>query len=184
MGLAAAIRREAIYISTIARTLWLLRRSSRMPAAASSTSWKRRRGERPEMSAIYCADQAMSYAELDARANRYAHWAMSQGIGQGSVVALLMENRPDYIAAWLGLFKVGRAGGADQHQPDRRGAGAFHRHLRRAPCDRGRRAGGAFREAPFETGAGAVDRRRGRQPDRGAGSRRPSQPSGRSRAQA
>ena len=29
------------------------------------------------------------------------------GIGRGTPVALLMENRPDYIAAWLGLFKVG-----------------------------------------------------------------------------
>jgi fatty-acyl-CoA synthase len=32
---------------------------------------------------------------------------LAQGIGHGSVVALLMENRPDYICAWLGLFKAG-----------------------------------------------------------------------------
>jgi fatty-acyl-CoA synthase len=32
---------------------------------------------------------------------------LAQGIGRGQAVALLMENRPDFIAAWLGLFKVG-----------------------------------------------------------------------------
>ena len=26
----------------------------------------------------------MTYAQLDARANRYAHWALAQGIGRGS----------------------------------------------------------------------------------------------------
>jgi fatty-acyl-CoA synthase len=62
---------------------------------------------RPGNAAILWLDQRMSYAELDARANRYAHWALAQGIGRGSAVALLMENRPDYICAWLGLFKVG-----------------------------------------------------------------------------
>ncbi|HEX4270044.1 MAG TPA: long-chain-acyl-CoA synthetase, partial [Rhizomicrobium sp.] len=56
---------------------------------------------------ILCLDQAMSYAQMDARANRYANWAKNQGIGRGDCAALLMENRPDYICAWLGMFKVG-----------------------------------------------------------------------------
>ena len=41
------------------------------------------------------------------RANRYANWAIAQGIGQGDCVALLMENRPDFLCCWLGLFKAG-----------------------------------------------------------------------------
>ncbi|HSS12992.1 MAG TPA: AMP-binding protein, partial [Rhizomicrobium sp.] len=63
--------------------------------------------KRPGNAAIFYLDRHMNYAELDRRANRYAHWALSQGIGRGDVVALLMENRPDYICAWLGLFKAG-----------------------------------------------------------------------------
>ena len=44
----------------------------------------------------------MSYGALDARANRYAHWALAQGMKRGDCVALLMENRPDYLCclAW------------------------------------------------------------------------------------
>jgi len=48
-----------------------------------------------------------TYAEFDARANRYAHWALQRGLKKGDVVALLMENRPDYVAAWVGFSKVG-----------------------------------------------------------------------------
>jgi fatty-acyl-CoA synthase len=45
--------------------------------------------------------------ELDDDANRVAHWAIAQGLGQGDVVALLMLNRPEFVATWLGLAKVG-----------------------------------------------------------------------------
>ena len=49
----------------------------------------------------------MSYGALDARANAYAHWALSLGLKQGDAVALFMDNRPDFLCAWLGLFKAG-----------------------------------------------------------------------------
>ena len=49
----------------------------------------------------------MTYAAFDALANRYAHWALQRGLKAGDVVALMMENRPDYVAAWVGLSKVG-----------------------------------------------------------------------------
>ncbi|HET7083972.1 MAG TPA: long-chain-acyl-CoA synthetase [Rhizomicrobium sp.] len=107
MSLTGAIRREYIYLTSIARTLWLLRlvkpHSSRSIVDIVEAQARRR----PHNLAILCQDQRLTYAGLEARANRYAHWALAQGIGRGSVVALLMENRPDYIAAWLGLFKVG-----------------------------------------------------------------------------
>ena len=30
-----------------------------------------------------------------------------QGLGRGDVVALMMENRPEYLIAWLGIVKAG-----------------------------------------------------------------------------
>ena len=47
------------------------------------------------------------YGELDAMANRIAHWALSQGLKTGDTVALFMENCPAYVAMWYGLSKVG-----------------------------------------------------------------------------
>jgi fatty-acyl-CoA synthase len=50
---------------------------------------------------------SLSYRGLAARANRYARWALAQGLAKGDTVGLLMPNRPDYMAAWLGITRVG-----------------------------------------------------------------------------
>ena len=39
--------------------------------------------------------------------NQYSRWALSQNIGPGNAVALLMPNRPEYLAIWLGITAVG-----------------------------------------------------------------------------
>jgi fatty-acyl-CoA synthase len=49
----------------------------------------------------------VTYAELEAVANRFAHWAKSINLRRGQVVALLMPNRIEYFAAWYGLSKIG-----------------------------------------------------------------------------
>ncbi len=103
----AAIRREYVYLSTIARTLLLLR-----PLKPNATrtivdvieGWVRKN---PAAPALFYQDTVMSYGAMDARANAYANWALSLGLKQGDCVALFMENRPDFICAWLGLFKAG-----------------------------------------------------------------------------
>jgi fatty-acyl-CoA synthase len=63
--------------------------------------------DRPDNVSIVFEDKTYTYRDLEENARRYAHWARSLGLKRGDVVALLMENRPDYICAWLGMFKVG-----------------------------------------------------------------------------
>jgi len=48
-----------------------------------------------------------SYAAFNREANRVAHWALELGLGKGDVVALMMENRPEYLCIWAGLAKAG-----------------------------------------------------------------------------
>jgi fatty-acyl-CoA synthase len=62
---------------------------------------------RPDAAFVRFEGRDVSYAELNARANRIAHWALARGLRRGAVVALLMENRPEYIAVWMGLAKAG-----------------------------------------------------------------------------
>ena len=107
MSLTGTLRREYIYITTIVRTLWLLRLVKPNATRNIVDIVEGQARSRPGNAALLYLDQTMTYAQLDARANRYAHWALSAGIGRGDCAALLMENRPDFICAWLGLFKVG-----------------------------------------------------------------------------
>jgi len=51
----------------------------------------------------------LSYRDLAGRANQYARWAIAQGLSNGSLVSLLMPNRPDYVAIWIGLTRAGCA---------------------------------------------------------------------------
>ena len=62
------------------------------------------RGDAP---ALLCAGESLTYEALVARKNRYARWALDQGLAKGDIVALMMPNRPEYMAAWLGLSEVG-----------------------------------------------------------------------------
>ena len=61
----------------------------------------------PERPALAFEGRVLTYAQMDAMANRYANWARGRGIGRGQVVALFMPNRIEYIPIWYGLSKVG-----------------------------------------------------------------------------
>jgi fatty-acyl-CoA synthase len=62
------------------------------------------RGEAP---ALLSAHESLTYRALSERANRYARWALAQGLGKGEAVGLIMPNRPEYMAIWLGITSVG-----------------------------------------------------------------------------
>jgi fatty-acyl-CoA synthase len=61
----------------------------------------------PDHPALLSEQESFSYRELSERINRYARWALSAGIKAGDTVCLLMPSRPDYVAAWLGITRVG-----------------------------------------------------------------------------
>jgi fatty-acyl-CoA synthase len=63
-----------------------------------------RHGDAP---ALMSDRETLSYRALAARANRYARWALAHYLAKGETVGLLMPNRPDYLAAWLGISRVG-----------------------------------------------------------------------------
>ncbi|MFV2092222.1 MAG: AMP-binding protein [Hyphomicrobiales bacterium] len=64
----------------------------------------RRFADRP---ALISASRTMTYRDLDGDANRYARWAIQVGVNKGDVVALLMSNRPEFVAAWVGIARAG-----------------------------------------------------------------------------
>ncbi len=61
-------------------------------------------GEAP---ALLSTRESFSFRSLAERSNRYSRWALAQNLGPGQTVALLMPNRPDYLAAWIGIIRTG-----------------------------------------------------------------------------
>jgi fatty-acyl-CoA synthase len=52
-------------------------------------------------------DRRITYDEWNRAANRVAHWAHAHGLGRGQRVALVMQNRPEFLEIWAGLAKAG-----------------------------------------------------------------------------
>ena len=63
-----------------------------------------RHGDRP---ALLSDGECLSFAGLAARSRRYSRWALGLSLPAGATVGLLMPNRPDYLAAWIGVTRVG-----------------------------------------------------------------------------
>jgi fatty-acyl-CoA synthase len=57
--------------------------------------------------ALLAETGSLTYAALAGRMHQYARWALGERLGPGDVVALMLPNCPDYVAAWLGMSSVG-----------------------------------------------------------------------------
>ncbi|HUO93050.1 MAG TPA: long-chain-acyl-CoA synthetase [Rhizomicrobium sp.] len=109
MDLIEDIRRESIYISSVSRTLLRMRHVKPDSPITFVDILGGFAKETPSAPAILYLDRTLTYKDLDGASNRYAHWARAAGVAKGDVVGLLMENRPEYLAAWIGLHKAGAA---------------------------------------------------------------------------
>src|SRR5271170_6149819 len=72
-----------------------------------STVIEERAAQLGDTPAVQSDRECLTYRELSWRINQYARWALEQRIAKGEVVGLLMSNRPEYLAIWLGITSVG-----------------------------------------------------------------------------
>ncbi|WP_043220363.1 non-ribosomal peptide synthetase, partial [Burkholderia gladioli] len=63
----------------------------------------------PEATALIAGDERLSYAELDARANRFARYLVGLGVGPDALVAVCLERSAAMVVSLLGILKAGGA---------------------------------------------------------------------------
>jgi len=64
-------------------------------------------GDFPDHPALIFFGQKISYRELDALSNRFAHALRSLGVGKGDRVAVVLPNTPQCVIAFYGALKAG-----------------------------------------------------------------------------
>jgi fatty-acyl-CoA synthase len=109
MTLFNRLRNDALFAAGAWRALrhtWPIGRQPTRVFPALMAEVTARHGDKP---ALISDVETLTYRALDARANRYARWALAQGLRKGEVVCLLMPNRPEYLAIWLGITRAGGA---------------------------------------------------------------------------
>jgi len=61
----------------------------------------------PDNPAVKSPDGMLTYRELNSRANQYAHLLLSKHVGQGDVVAVCIESRPELLTLYCACTKIG-----------------------------------------------------------------------------
>ena len=101
------IKNEYIYISTFGRIFKALKSIESKPDKIIPLQIAEFAKKTPDAIAIYYEDKEITYRDLIDRSNKYAQWFLNNNLSKGDVVALMMENRPEFLACWIGITQAG-----------------------------------------------------------------------------
>jgi len=109
MGLAANIRRDIKFAGGLFRLLKRIKPITLDSDVLACDDIEEAVDRFGPNIAVEDESRKLTYREFEALANRYANWAKSRNLKRSDVIALVMHNRVEYVAAWFGFSKVGVA---------------------------------------------------------------------------
>jgi len=69
--------------------------------------FKRTVDRSPQKVMFHFQDEEWTFQQVEDYSNQVAHYFLSLGLGKGDTIAVFMENRPEFVATWLGIAKIG-----------------------------------------------------------------------------
>ena len=61
----------------------------------------------PDKTALIHEEVRATYAQINAKANRLAHWLINLGVSKGDRIVLVLENCLEYVVSYYGVLKAG-----------------------------------------------------------------------------
>ena len=107
MGLIERIQGDYRYLKAALRSLKITTPIAKNPTRVFPNVIEDLAEKFADSPALISDRERFTYRDLAERSNRYARWALAQGLNKGEAVCLLMPNRPEYMAIWLGITRVG-----------------------------------------------------------------------------
>ncbi|WJV45323.1 non-ribosomal peptide synthase/polyketide synthase [Streptomyces flavofungini] len=86
-----------------------LRAGDPRSAATFPALFQERVAATPDAPAVESGDLSWTYGELNARANRIAHWLIGRGVGPERLVGVSLPRSAEQVAVLLGIMKAGGA---------------------------------------------------------------------------
>ena len=80
-----------------------------LPEATLPELFERQVAGAPQAIALVFGEESLTYGELNARANRLAHYLIGLGVGPESLVGIALERSTQMVVALLGVLKAGGA---------------------------------------------------------------------------
>ncbi|CAH1100218.1 unnamed protein product [Psylliodes chrysocephalus] len=99
-------RRDLMGIWMVARAMYKILKFERNKESVPKIFTKIAKS-RPNKVSFYFEEEIWTFQRLEDFSNKVANYFIASGYQKGDTVALLLENRPEYVGIWMGLSKLG-----------------------------------------------------------------------------
>jgi fatty-acyl-CoA synthase len=107
MGFFSQLKGDLVFLRGVLRALRMTTPIAKNPSRIFPNVIEELAARHGDAPALLSARENFSFRQLFDRSNRYSRWALDEKITKGDTVCLLMPNRPEFMAVWLGITRVG-----------------------------------------------------------------------------